>query len=162
MHLLQAVELMPFDGRELPNAFGGGLSSAKASPRKVLRSAFKSLLPGAIPVRFFVTGDQVVPREVLVVQVLCAARALIELEDKWARGYYQTIWGRRCAVGALRAAGRMVHDRRAYALAKGLSRVEASSRGFTHIEIMNDRSAHAQVLSAFDAAIAKAKPRAGG
>jgi hypothetical protein len=152
---------MPFDGSELSNAFGGGLSSAKASPWNLLRRAFKSLLPRAVPVRFFVTGDHVVPREVLVVQVLCAARALIELEDKWTRGYYQTIWGRRCAVGALRAAGRMVHDQRAYALAKGLLRAEASSRGFTHIDIMNDRSTHPQVLSAFDAAIAKAKARAG-
>jgi hypothetical protein len=155
---------MPFDGSEIPDAFGGNrgprlpkAASAKATPWIVIRRAFEGLLRGAIPARLFGAGDPVVPREVLVVQVLCAARALIELEDKWTRGYYQTIWGRRCAVGALRAAGRTVRDPRAFALARNLLRTEATSRGFTHIEMMNDRSTHAQVVAAFDAAIAKAK-----
>jgi len=104
-------------------------------------------------------GDPIVPSDVSAVQLLRAARALIELEDKWVQGRYETVRGRRCAMGALQAAARVLRDPRAFEEAKDLLRAEAVLRGYSHVEKMNDRSTHGQVLTAFDAAIAKAEAR---
>ncbi|MGH8115617.1 MAG: DUF6197 family protein [Rhodanobacteraceae bacterium] len=104
-------------------------------------------------------GDPIVPSDVSAVQLLRAARALIELEDKWVQGRYETVRGRRCAMGALQAASRVLRDPRAFEEAKDLLRAEAVLRGYSHVEKMNDRSTHAQVLTAFDAAISKAEAR---
>ena len=104
-------------------------------------------------------GDPVVPSEVSAVHLLRSARALIELEDRWVQGRYETVRGRRCAMGALQAAARVLRDPRAFEEAKDLLRAEAVLRGYSHVEKMNDRSSHPQVLAAFDAAIMKAEAR---
>lgn len=107
----------------------------------------------------FAPGDPIVPSEVSAVHLLRSARALIELEDRWVQGRYETVRGRRCAMGALQAAARVLRDPRAFEEAKDLLRAEAVLRGYSHVEKMNDRSTHAQVLAAFDAAIARAEAR---
>ena len=104
-------------------------------------------------------GEPIVPSEVSAVHLLRSARALIELEDRWVQGRYETVRGRRCAMGALQAAARVLRDPRAFEEAKDLLRAEAVLRGYSHVEKMNDRSSHTQVLAAFDAAIAKAEAR---
>jgi hypothetical protein len=129
---------MPFEGSKLPDTFGTRTPSSWSG----LRNAFRSLFSRVGPVHLFAPEGPVVPREVVVVHVLCAARALIELEDKWVQGRYETIRGRRCAVGALKTAGRMMRDPYVFAFAIDLLRSEAVSRGFSHIEKMNDHSTH--------------------
>jgi hypothetical protein len=153
---------MPFDGTEFrvppirvaepmaPTGFGS-----------LLRSAVTALLAHAraVPMWSLAPGDPILPSDVSAVQLLRAARALIELEDKWVQGRYETVRGRRCAMGALQAAARVLRDPRAFEEAKDLLRTEAVLRGYSHVEKMNDRSTHAQVLGAFDAAIAKSEAR---
>jgi hypothetical protein len=148
---------MPFDGSELPTSLTAQPELPVHYRRSSLLAALHALLRPARPARSLAGGDQVLPEEVRVVQLLCAAQALIEVENKWTQGRYQTFGGRRCAMGALRAAARSVRDPRAFEGAKKLLAAEAISRGYTHIEKMNDCSTHPQVLSAFDAAIAKAR-----
>ncbi|HSU06289.1 MAG TPA: hypothetical protein VLI93_12015 [Acetobacteraceae bacterium] len=112
-----------------------------------------------MPLWSLAPGDPVVPSEVTAVQLLRAARGLIELEDRWVQGRYETVRGRRCAMGALQAAARVLRDPRAFEDAKDLLRTEAVLRGYSHVEKMHDRSTHGQVLAVFDAAIAKAEAR---
>jgi len=112
-----------------------------------------------LPLWSLAPGEVVLPVEVSAVQLLRAARGLIELEDKWVQGRYETVRGRRCAMGALQAAARVLRDPRAFEEAKDLLRTEAVLRGYSHVEKMNDRSTHAQVVAAFDAAIMKAEAR---
>ena len=64
-------------------------------------------------------------------------------------------------MGALQAAARVLRDPRAFEEAKDLLRTEAVLRGYSHVEKMNDRSSHAQVLAVFDSAVAKAEARIG-
>ena len=148
---------MPFDGSELPASLTAQPELPTHHLRSSLQAALHALLGPTFRARALPEGDQVVPREIRVVQLLCAAQEMIEVENKWTQGRYQTFGGRRCAMGALRAAARSVRDPRAFEGAKRLLAAEAISRGYTHIEKMNDCSTHAQVLSAFDAAIAKAR-----
>jgi len=96
------------------------------------------------------------PPEIAAAQLLCAARALIAAEDRWVQGRYETLRGRRCAMGALQAAARALRDTGGFETARDLLRTEALIRGFSHVERMNDRSSHAQVLAAFDGAIGRA------
>jgi hypothetical protein len=126
-----------------------------------LWGALNAVLRCIVPAHLFTGRRQILPQDVLVIEILGAARALIELEDKWIQGRYQTFGGRRCAMGALRTAGRLLGDPRAFEASKKLLAGEAISRGYSHVEMMNDRSTHAQVLSAFDGAIAKARVQAG-
>jgi hypothetical protein len=93
--------------------------------------------------------------DAMTVQVLTVGRALIEDRKDWVQRRYETRDGRRCAVGALRGASRLlsVHGPQTGANAVLLS--VAMSRGFNDIESMNDNSSHRQVLSAFDEAIAR-------
>lgn len=148
---------MPFDGSELPPSLTAQPELPTHYRRSSLRAALHALLRPAHRARSRVGGDQILPEEMRVVQLLSAAEALIEVENKWTQGRYQTFGGRRCAMGALRAAARSTRDPRAFEGAKKLLAAEAISRGYTHVEKMNDCSTHAQVLSAFDAAIAKAR-----
>lgn len=155
---------MPFDGTEfrvapvtqpalpVPDSHGLWARVCTATAGFVSRAK-------AIPVWSFSPGDPVVPSEVSAVHLLRAGRALIELEDRWVQGRYETVRGRRCAMGALQAAARVLRDPRAFEEAKDLLRAEAVLRGYSHVEKMNDRSSHAQILAAFDAAIAKAEAR---
>ena len=155
---------MPFDGSDfrvtllvppapqVPDA-PGVWARLKASATALVSRA------RALPVWSFAPGDPVVPSEVSAVHLLRAARALIELEDRWVQGRYETVRGRRCAMGALQATARVLRDPRAFEEAKDLLRAEAVLRGYSHVEKMNDRSNHLQVLAAFDAAISKAEAR---
>ncbi len=75
------------------------------------------------------------------------------------QGRYETIDGRRCAVGALRVASRLMGVRTPPRDASNLLLSVANGRGFNDIEKMNDRSTHGQVLGAFDEAITRASAR---
>ena len=87
------------------------------------------------------------------------ARRLIEARERWTCGVYETVGGKYCAVGALRAASRCLRDAVAERAAHKLLLVVAQGRGFRQIESMNDYSTHEQVLTAFDEAIAAAARR---
>lgn len=152
--------IMPFDGSEFrvsPLASPTPLAPEAPGVWERMRAAFARL--GGVTAWSFVPGDPVVPSDVTAVHMLRSARALIELEDRWVQGRYETVRGRRCAMGALQAAARVLRDPRAFEEAKDLLRAEAVLRGYSHVEKMNDRSSHIQVLVAFDAAIAKAEAR---
>jgi hypothetical protein len=92
-----------------------------------------------------------------VVRVLEEARGLIEERQDWTQGRYETYSGRRCAIGALGAAATILDYEDAMSIARTLLADVARKRGYRDVEDMNDRSSHARVLSAFDAAIAAAK-----
>lgn len=154
---------MPFDGTEFrvaPLRVTPIAPEAKGIWSRV-RVATTALFTQAraLPVWSLAPNEPVVPSEVTAVQLLRAARGLIELEDKWVQGRYETVRGRRCAMGALQAASRVLRDPRAFEEAKDLLRTEAVVRGYSHVEKMNDRSTHAQVLAVFDAAITRAEAR---
>ena len=151
---------MPFDGSEFrlsPLAPPAPLVPEVPGIWGRVKSVFARL--GGVTAWSFVPGDPVVPSDVTAVHMLRSARALIELEDRWVQGRYETVRGRRCAMGALQAAARVLRDPRAFEEAKDLLRAEAVLRGYSHVEKMNDRSNHAQVLAALDAAIGKAEAR---
>lgn len=154
---------MPFDGREFSGTVisppRAPIAPGDASLWERVRSATKSFLPRLkAPLRSF-SPDPAVPAEVATVQLLTIARALIADEENWVQGRYETIDGRRCAVGALRVASRLMGVRTPPREATGMLLSVANGRGFNDIEKMNDRSTHAQVLSAFDEAINRAQAR---
>ena len=148
---------MPFDGSEY--CPGSGPTEAALPP-----AAGTSWLRGlaerlrARPLWAFAPGE--VRPEVTPAHLLRAARALIEQEDRWVQGRYETLRGRRCAMGALQAAARVLRHPGAFDQARDYLRTEALIRGYSHVEKMNDRSTHAEVLAAFDHAIRRAE--AGG
>ncbi len=92
----------------------------------------------------------------VTLQTLTIGRALIEDRRDWVQRRYETRDGRRCAVGALRAANRLLQLPTQPTGANALLLSVAVSRGFNDIESMNDNSTHRQILSAFDEAIARA------
>jgi len=92
----------------------------------------------------------------LTVQTLKIGRALIEDRKDWVQRRYETRDGRRCAVGALRSAARLLNVRGQQSTATSYLLGIANGRGFNDIESMNDNSSHKQVLSAFDEAITRA------
>ncbi len=94
--------------------------------------------------------------DALTVQVLTIGRALIEDRKDWVQRRYETRDGRRCAVGALRGAARLLNVPGPQTGANAVLLSVAMGRGFNDIESMNDNSTHRQVLSAFDEAIARA------
>jgi hypothetical protein len=94
-------------------------------------------------------------------QVLTVGRALIEDRKDWVQRRYETRDGRRCAVGALRGASRLLNLHGPQGGANSILQSVAMSRGFNDIESMNDNSSHRQVLSAFDEAIAQARQASG-
>jgi hypothetical protein len=87
------------------------------------------------------------------IQTLMLARNLIVDERAWVQRRYETRDGRRCAVGALRGAARLMHSAVPHGDAVSGLLAVAMARGFTDIETMNDHSTHTQVVSAFDEAI---------
>jgi hypothetical protein len=91
-----------------------------------------------------------------VAQLLQEAKTLIEDPRKWTQRRYQTFGGRRCAMGALRAAACGLIDPGIAWSAHALLNTVARSHGFSSAEEMNDRSSHFEVLRAFDCAIAAA------
>jgi hypothetical protein len=155
---------MPFDGTEF-RITPVRLPAPATPPASGIWSRVKEVATAlaaqmrVLPMWSLAPAEVVLPSEVTAVQLLRAARALIELEDKWVQGRYETVRGRRCAMGALQAAARVLRDPRAFEEAKDLLRTEAVLRGYSHVEKMNDRSTHTQVLAAFDTAIMKAEAR---
>jgi hypothetical protein len=143
---------MPFDGI--------GFVATQARDTTVwtrLTQFAKGLLPAAKapPVRAFTPTPAAQP-DALTLQVLTIGRALIEDRKDWVQRRYETRDGRRCAVGALRGAARLLNLHGPQPGANNLLLSVAMSRGFNDIESMNDNSSHRQVLSAFDEAIRRA------
>lgn len=142
---------MPFDG------LGYVTSAAQPTLWSRLSQFIKGTPPVAksIPVQAF----SPVPNQAdaLTVQVLTVGRALIEDRKDWVQRRYETRDGRRCAVGALRGAARLMNLHGPQTGANTVLLSVAMSRGFNDIESMNDNSSHRQVLSAFDEAIMRAR-----
>lgn len=92
----------------------------------------------------------------LTLRVLKIGRALVADPRDWTKRYYETLNGRRCAVGALRAAARVFMLQPTQTAANAVLLSVAMRRGFDSIEKMNDNSTHREALSAFDEAIARA------
>jgi hypothetical protein len=95
--------------------------------------------------------------DAVALQVLTVGRALIEDRKDWVQRRYETRDGRRCAVGALRGAARLMNLHGPQTGANTILLSVAMSRGFNDIESMNDNSSHRQVISAFDEAISRAR-----
>ena len=157
---------MPFDGREFSRVPGPWSSTGAPGGRGgALVAWLRGLLPGEPGGR---DARSPPPRRpgtagVTAVHPLEAARALIEAEEAWGQGAYQTPGGRRCAVGALRAAALAAGVGWRESDAKGEAHAPllavARERGFASVELMNDGSGHAEVLAAFDAALREAARR---
>ncbi|MBE7157087.1 MAG: hypothetical protein INR62_01405 [Rhodospirillales bacterium] len=93
-------------------------------------------------------------------RLLRVARTLITEESAWTKGAYSMPDGRRCAIGALRAATdwrprRQMEKWRAHRCLLDV----AQASGYPSVERMNDQVSHADMLAAFDAAIALAATR---
>ena len=147
---------MPFDGSEF---IGTSVTAAPdwvppRGPWQRLRQIGRALrmrgrsLPFVLPV-----ADPVASPEAATRQVLGLARSLILDERHWIQRRYETLDGRRCAVGALRGAVRLLGVRGGGNESHNALLAVAIARGFTDVEKMNDHSSHAQVVSAFDEAI---------
>lgn len=150
---------MPFDGSEfIATPVRTGL--LQPGLWTLLRHAARRLRPGAraLPLEFPHSVPSDAPGAATV-RVLSLARTLIEDERHWIQRRYETLDGRRCAVGALRSAARLLALRSLNSEAHNLLLEVAVGRGFTDIEKMNDHSTHMQVLSAFDTAICRAQAR---
>ena len=142
---------MPFDG----------LTYLAPSAKASLWTRLSNFVMGVPPVAKSVTPYlfQPVPAtepDALTLQVLTIGRALIEDRKDWVQRRYETRDGRRCAVGALRGAARLLNIPSPQTGANAVLLSVAMSRGFNDIESMNDNSTHRQVLSAFDEAITRA------
>ena len=150
---------MPFDGSEYRSGHGPTETAAQPAAgwhgARVLTGGLLLWLRGW-PVWSFVPGEAQPPPEITAARLLRAARALIDQEECWVQGRYETLRGRRCAMGALQAAARGLRHPAAFEAARDLLRTEALILGFSHVEKMNDRSSHAEVLALFDRAIARA------
>ncbi len=146
---------MPFDGREF-TATPVGADSMRPGIWALFRRTAQRMRPSAraLPLESPLTAPGAA-----TAQVLSLARTLIEDERHWIQRRYETLDGRRCAVGALRSAARLLALRSLNGEAHNLLLEVAVERGFTDIEKMNDHSTHAQVVSAFDLAIARAPQR---
>jgi hypothetical protein len=150
---------MPFDGSEL---FGTTLDTAALAKQHTgiwwrMRRLARSLVPGMRTAPFGVPANPAMTPEQTTLQVLQLARTLIEDERHWIQRRYETLDGRRCAVGALRSAARLLDLRGQPNGPHNMLLAVAIGRGFTDVEKMNDHSSHGQVLSAFDQAIIRAR-----
>src|SRR3954447_16534933 len=142
---------MPFDG----------LHYLAPATKPSLWTRFSNYVIGVPPVSKAVPAHlfQPVPAtqpDALAAQVLTSGRALIEDRKDWVQPRYETRDGRRCAVGALRGAARLLNVPSPQTGANAVLLSVAMSRGFNDIESMNDNSTHRQVLSFFDEAIPRA------
>ena len=141
---------MPFDGI-------GFVGTQQVTTWTRLINFTKGLLPAtkAAPARLLAPAPLAQP-DALTLQVLSVGRALIEERKDWVQRRYETRDGRRCAVGALRGASRLMHVQGSQTGAHAILLSVAMDRGFNDIESMNDNSSHRQVISAFDEAIVRA------
>jgi hypothetical protein len=142
---------MPFDGSEFVTT---PAKPSSPSPLRLLRRVGQNLRARGRSLPFAVPADDPAPlSETTTIQILGLARSLIAEERHWIQRRYETLDGRRCAVGAVRAAVRLLGTRVGPIDPHHALLMVAVSRGFTDIEKMNDHSTHAQVVSAFDEAI---------
>jgi hypothetical protein len=144
---------MPFDNAEAP------LSAAPAAGRRRGLRLWRLLARGVrepAPFRHDVRSHAIMTQRLLE-----EARQVIAARERWTQGVYESAERAYCAIGALRAAGRRFGDEAAAAqgTAHELLRSVAQQRGFLSVERMNDRSAHGEILAAFDEAIAAARRR---
>jgi hypothetical protein len=133
---------MPFDSAEF---------FSKPPVRRAWSERWRAAL------RAFLAPPRRPPLDPAVLRILEEARGLIEQRCDWVQGRYETIGGERCAVGAVRIAAELLDYEAAGDRAHDLLGRIALARGFATIEAMNDRSAHAHILAAFDDAIALAR-----
>lgn len=145
---------MPFDGL--------GYVNSPSSTKPTMWTRLSQFMFGAPPTAksLPLQAFQPVPAsqpDAVTLQVLTIGRALIEDRKDWVQRRYETRDGRRCAVGALRGAARLLNLHGPQTGANTILLSVAMSRGFNDIESMNDNSSHRQVLSAFDEAIARAR-----
>jgi hypothetical protein len=143
---------MPFDG----------LGYVTTTVKPSIWARLTQLLVGAPPITKTIPlhAFQPIPvnqPDAVTVQVLTVGRALIEDRKDWVQRRYETRDGRRCAVGALRGASRLLNMHGGQTGANAILLSVAMGRGFNDIESMNDNSSHRQVLSAFDEAIARSE-----
>jgi hypothetical protein len=153
---------MPFDGMEFraPNPYAAGVfpNLRAAGGHLWIRGRLwrvRQARGGAIA-RY--PGDH----GAAVIQLLTDAKALIEAPENWVQEVYRWFRGRRCAVAALGAAAKHVDDFGVVWSAHALLLKIADARRFSSVESMNDHSSHADVLRAFDEAIAMARDQAWG
>jgi hypothetical protein len=150
---------MPFDGTGLPTPTVPNTGLFPPWSKHCWRLWFESL--GSTPehtetTRIFLRAVPGPDRDAAVARLLQEARGLIEDPRNWTKGSYRSLVGRRCAVGALRAAAKRLDNPRIAFLAHALLIKVAGAHGFSNVEMMNDRSCHDAVLRAFDEAIAEA------
>ena len=146
---------MPFDAVGFPihhAANGPGAPPRSPAPTWSLGIAWRGLLG-----RLREVSDH--PSHGATGSVLREARALISDEALWVQGVYERD-GRRCAMGALQAAGRTYWRTARRDAATALEQV-ARLNGHHSVESMNDSVTHAEVLAMFDAAIARGGPDIG-
>jgi hypothetical protein len=147
---------MPFDGL-------GYVSSTTTSPAQPsFWTRLSHFMFGAPPISKAIPlhAFQPIPPgqpDAVTLQVLTVGRALIEDRKDWVQRRYETRDGRRCAVGALRGAARLMNLHGPQTGANTILLSVAMGRGFNDIESMNDNSSHRQVISAFDEAISRAR-----
>jgi hypothetical protein len=144
---------MPFDGLEFAHTdFARSDVADVAAPRTPSLGRLRALFAPRKREEARVASPSPAHGEALL--VLQTAREMIEPARYWVQGTYRTMRGRHCAVGALNEAARRLDASAGLPLARERLLAVARSRGFARTEDMNDCSAHAQVLSAFDEAIA--------
>jgi hypothetical protein len=140
---------MPFDG------LGYVTTQAKASIWSRLGQFLWGAPPAAKPLPAEAFQPLAPTADDATLHVLTIGRALIEDRKDWVQRRYETRDGRRCAVGALRGAARLMNMQGPQSGANAALLSVAMGRGFNDIESMNDNSSHRQVLGAFDEAIAR-------
>ncbi|MBV8120607.1 MAG: hypothetical protein JO081_11805 [Alphaproteobacteria bacterium] len=145
---------MPFDGTYFPATAPYDTGLFPLWSRHGCRLWFQARLGGkttAAPT--MLRAPTPAERGLVVADLLRDARGLIADPKDWTRRTYRSFGGQRCAVGALRAAGKRLDDPTIAWAAHSMLIDVARSRGFTNVETMNDRSSHAAVMAAFDQAI---------
>lgn len=147
---------MPFDGL----AYVTTTTAPAAKPSLWTRLTQFAFGAPPAPKEIHIHGFSPAPAsqpDMVTLQVLTIGKALIEDRKDWVQRRYETRDGRRCAVGALRGAARLLNLPGPQTGANTLLLSVAMGRGFNDIESMNDNSSHRQVIAAFDEAISRAR-----
>jgi len=147
---------MPFDGAEFYRKSSIAAPPADAAAGEAWYKRLTALMRRQRTSLFRVAPEE---PEIATLRLLEESRQAIEQREHWVQGVYETFGRRYCAAGALRAVGRRMRGASVESRAYKMLLEVANRRGFLNVEIMNDRSTHDQVLSAFDEAIAAARVR---
>ena len=151
---------MPFDGLGYVTTDAPTTAKSSIWTRLMHRALGTPVVSKSIPLHAFHPIPPGQP-DAVTLQVLTIGRALVEDRKDWVQRRYETRDGRRCAVGALRGAARLMNLHGPQSGANTILLSVAMSRGFNDIESMNDNSSHRQVVSAFDEAIVRARQYSG-